>query len=133
VGWLAENCFITSTCLTKVSILLFHRRLMTRTYSHKLMWAIQAAIIFTTLFWMSAVLFLWLQCTPLDAAWKSVDISYPETYQCARRDITDPLVGALSVVSDAYTLVLPELLIRELKMSHKQKVVLYAVFGSGLL
>jgi len=45
----------------------------------------------------------------------------------------DTLVGAISVISDAYVLIIPELVVYRLKMARKKKIVLFALFGSGSL
>jgi hypothetical protein len=124
---------LASTCLSKLSILSFQRRLLQRTHNPRYTRAIDCAIIFTIIFWFSFWMFLLLSCTPTEAAWKSMNVGYDKPYKCRHRNIPDPMVGILSVASDIYALIIPELLIYRLRLERKTKIILYFVFGSGLL
>lgn len=104
VGWLTELFFITGLCVTKVSILLFFRRLIDGSYQRALSFSIIGAILFTTAYWIAFLFFLIFACDPVDAAWKSSDIAWRGKYRCASRRIMDPVNGILSAFSDAYSI-----------------------------
>ncbi|KAF2427553.1 hypothetical protein EJ08DRAFT_637272 [Tothia fuscella] len=95
IAWILEQLFLASLCLTKISVLLFFRRLIDRSYS----------------------------------PWITIGVKY----HCADRNIVDVLVGALSVFSDLYSMVIPVYIVSKVKIERKQKMVLYAVFCCGLM
>lgn len=125
--------FLFCSALTKFSILVFQRKLIARTNNPWIRHAVDAAIVFTALYLVAFVLVLLLVCSPTSASWESLDITYTKPYHCVNRRVIDPLVGALNVFSDVYALVIPELVIARLQMGRTQKIVLYVIFGSGLL
>jgi hypothetical protein len=43
------------------------------------------------------------------------------------------LIGALSVVTDFYSVVLPAALVMQIRISRKQKIGLFFIFGLGML
>jgi len=62
-----------------------------------------------------------------------MDISYAKPYKCTRRHIPDLLVGVISIISDVYALMLPEVMIYQLRIDKRTKRVLYLIFGAGAL
>jgi len=133
IAYIAEIFFLASTCLSKLSILSFQRRLLQRTHNPRYTRAIDFAIGFTVIFWFAFFCFLLASCTPTNAAWKSMNIGYDVKYKCRHRNIPDLMVGILSVASDIYALIIPELLIYRLRLEKRTKIILCIVFGSGLL
>ncbi|KAF2672564.1 hypothetical protein BT63DRAFT_130797 [Microthyrium microscopicum] len=133
VAWISEILFLASNCLTKLSVLHFQRRLIQRTHNPIILRAIDLGIAFTIVYFFAFVLFLMFACSPTNASWKSMNINYNQPYKCVHRNVIDPMVGALSAVSDVYALIVPEILIYKLRMERKKKVVLYIIFGSGLI
>jgi hypothetical protein len=132
-AWAAEGLFLTSTCLTKVSILLFYRRLVDRSYSKRIQNVIYGFIALTAVYFFAFLFFLLFACDPVSAAWKSLDIGYAVSYKCSSRKTMDILAGAISVISDAYVLIIPELVVYRLNLGRKKKIVLFALFGSGAM
>lgn len=130
---MGEGCFLASSALTKVSILLFYRRLVDRAYGRVMQWAIYAAIAFSFAYLAAFLLFLVFVCSPTSATWLSLSITYSQPYKCAPRNVVDPLVGALSVFSDVYSLAIPEIVVSSMKLPWRQKVALYGIFSTGLL
>lgn len=133
VGLISEVMFLLSSSCTKISILLFYRRLVDRSYSKWIQWSIYIAIGFTMVYLLAISLFLATFCSPTASAWQSLDLNYSKAFRCADRAVVDPLVGVISAFSDIYAIALPELVVYRLKMPRKQKLVLYAIFGAGLL
>jgi len=71
IAWLAEFAWLISTCCSKVSILLFYRRLTKGTFSRRWKYATIGAIIFVVFYCIAFVLVLVLNCRPTEAYWKS--------------------------------------------------------------
>lgn len=132
-AWAAEGLFLTSTCLTKISILLFYRRLVDRSYSERIQRVVYGLIALTVAYFVGFLAFLLFSCEPINSNWLSLDIAYAVPYQCISRRITDTMAGVISVISDAYVLVIPELVVYRLKMQRRRKIVLFALFGSGAM
>lgn len=95
--------------------------------------AIYCAIGFTIAYMLGAVLVLVFTCSPTNAYWESLSGSYSKSYKCINTSVIDPLIVALSVFSDTYALVLPQIVIYQLKMSRREKLMLYGIFASGFL
>ncbi|KAL9094833.1 MAG: hypothetical protein Q9165_002782 [Trypethelium subeluteriae] len=132
-GWIGDNVFLVSTCLCKIAVLLLYRRMVAGTCSKKMLWASWIGIAFTAIYGIVFIALLCATCKPLDAYWKSYDLTYKGPYQCSRPGVGMPLSGSLSVASDFYAVVLPYFLVRNLQISKRQKFGLYVVFGFGLL
>lgn len=132
-AFIGEAVFTYSTALIKISILIFHRRLIIRSENRVLLWAIWAAIGFTIAYSVGLTMYLLFICSPISASWKSLNILYTQPYKCGYRGYLDPMWGVLSVASDIYAIVLPELFIRKLQVTWKQKLALSFIFGCGLL
>jgi len=95
--------------------------------------AIYAAIGFTIAYLVGTVIFLCFTCSPTSAYWESLNVSYSKPYTCINTTVIDPLVVALSVFSDSYSLIIPQTVIWRLKMPRRQKLMLYAIFASGFV
>ncbi|KAK4508404.1 hypothetical protein PRZ48_002142 [Zasmidium cellare] len=135
IGWAAEIAFITSTCCTKVSVLLFFRRLTQGTFNKIWKYATLAAIAFTISYGVAFILILIFNCTPTAAYWKSYSPAWSttHTYHCTDTQILNPIQGALSVITDFYSVILPMGMLRTLSTTKRQKWALNAVFSLGLL
>jgi hypothetical protein len=51
----------------------------------------------------------------------------------ANQVVIAKLIGALSVVTDFYSVVLPAALVMQIRISRKQKIGLFFIFGLGML
>lgn len=132
-AFFSELIFTYCTVLIKISILIFHRRLILRSENRLLLYAIYFAIGFTIAYAIGLTMYLIFICSPTAASWKSLNILYSQPYTCGYRGVLDPIWGVLSVASDIYAIVLPELFIRKLQVTLKQKLALSFIFGCGLL
>ncbi|KIW03331.1 uncharacterized protein PV09_05543 [Verruconis gallopava] len=133
IALLAEIAFLISTCATKISILLFYRRLVNGSFSKLLQWSIYVGIAFIVAYLLTFTIFLGVFCSPSSASWQSLDLSYMKPYKCVDRAIVDPLVGIISAASDIYAIVIPEIIVKKLKLPQRRKVILYVIFGAGLV
>ena len=82
---------------------------------------------------LAFLLDLVLICSPPDAYWKSFDLTCKSNYHCSSEYVTYPLVGALSVVTDFYAVLLPGLLFWRIQMPKRQKISLCITFTFGFL
>ncbi|OCL10226.1 hypothetical protein AOQ84DRAFT_3271 [Glonium stellatum] len=133
IRWLSEGAFLISTCLTKVSVLLFYRRLNAESYSRTWKRITYTAITFTAVYLFAFLLDLVLICSPTDAYWESFDLNYKSNYHCSSEHVTNPLVGAFGVITDFYTVLLPALWFWRIQMPKRQKIGLYIIFAFGFL
>jgi len=133
VAWILEATFLFSLSCTKISVLLFFRRLVEGSYGQELRICIWAAIGFTIAYFFSFMFFLIFACSPVEASWKSLNIGWGVDYHCVDRKSVDPLVGALSVFSDLYTMVIPVYIVGRLKLPMSRKIMLYVIFCCGLV
>lgn len=132
VGWIAEILFLISTCCTKVSVLLFYRRLVEGTYTKSWKYATIAAILFTIAYCVAFTIVLIFNCTPTDAYWRSYNPTYHEKFTCLDTTVANPLSGVLSVISDFYSVLLPCLMLRRFDAPRRQKIALNVIFCLSL-
>ena len=133
MAWLSEVAFLISTCSTKVSVLLFYRRLVQGTFSKRWKWSTIAAIIFTVCYCVAFTLVLVFNCRPTEAYWKALSLTWNKDYQCTNTKMLNPVSGVLSVVSDLYSVILPIGMLRHFETDRRKKIALNAVFALGLL
>jgi len=133
-AWLVGFLFLISTSFTKVSVLLFYRRLVKNTFSRPLILAIWVAIGFVVVYSIVFLTFLLTSCYPLVATWKKLDPNYKHPYHCQSPDLSVTTVrisGALMVFTDFYSVTLPAVLVFRLRMGWRQRFALIIIFGIG--
>ncbi|KAF2396765.1 hypothetical protein EJ06DRAFT_482660, partial [Trichodelitschia bisporula] len=138
IGFIIEYVFFYSTCLTKISVLMFYRRLVAGTYSNKFKWAMWAAITFVVVYTIVVSFLVLFTCNPIPAVWKNYDLQWAQTHKfsCTSRPVQTwvaELTGALSVFSDVYSILLPAALLMRIRISRRQRIGLLFVFGVGFL
>ena len=133
MAWTSELAFLVSTCCTKVSVLLFYRRLVRGTYNKIWRWMTVGAIYLTIGYGLGFIIALVLNCRPTNAYWKSLSLTYTGEYTCTDTRILNPISGALSVLSDFYAVVLPMGMLHNFDIDRRKKIALYSVFSLGLL
>jgi hypothetical protein len=137
IGWLAEMFFVVSTCLTKISNLAFYIRLGQGTSKRAWLWTNYAGIAFTASYMIAFTLLFLFTCHPIEATWMSFDLTWLAThrgkFKCKQSGFLGPMVGILSVVTDVIAAVLPAGLFWNLHMPKKEKILLWAIFGLGLM
>jgi hypothetical protein len=133
--WLAEINFLVCGGLTKVSVLLFYRRMVEGTCSRRWKWAVLTAIAFTTAYTIAFVVLLFFNCTPMEAYWKAFDPVYSATvpYTCLNTDIANVIVGLCAGLSDVYAVALPCIITWHYSVPKRQKIALNFVFSLGLV
>jgi hypothetical protein len=129
--------YLFSTAFTKISVLLFYRRLVQGTCSRRYKYAIWAAMGFVIVYTFVFVVLLLVTCKPIQATWLRLDPTYsPTRYHCGSNDLmgkVSDLGGALSVVSDFYSVLLPAVLLLQIRITSRQRWGLMAIFSVGFL
>jgi hypothetical protein len=132
-AWAAQVTFLISTGCTKCSILLFYRRLQKGTFNKIWQYCIYAALAFTVAWVVGFILVLVFSCSPTEANWESANPNYRKKYSCVNGRYENLISGTLSVVSDAYSVLLPCLMLRNFDVSKRQKLALNIIFSLGLI
>jgi hypothetical protein len=138
VTLIAENFFMFSLMSTKLSVLLFYRRLVKGTYSKQFKWAVWFGMGFAVVGTLVPWALLMTSCRPFKAIWMQWDLTYvyAEAYKFHCRKVhvmveIGRLCGILSVVTDLYSLALPTILLFQLQMNRRQRIALMCIFGVG--
>jgi hypothetical protein len=133
--WLCEISFLVCGGLTKVSVLLFYRRLVDGTYSRLWKWMVLLAIAFTTAYTIAFVVLLFFNCMPMVAYWRAFDPVYASThhYTCLNTDIANVIVGICAGLSDLYAVALPCIITWHYSVPKAKRIALNIVFSFGLI
>ncbi|KIW16841.1 hypothetical protein PV08_04031 [Exophiala spinifera] len=132
-AWLIEFFFLLGNASTKISILLFYRRITSGLPGFWFLYLAWAAIAFTVLYTLGLLLELFFICRPPESYWKSYNPLYTKKHACGNEHIPFILSAAASITSDIYSSVLPMMLARTLQMTRRQRFSFYALFSAGLL
>jgi hypothetical protein len=123
--------------MTKISILLFYRRLVAGSVSKRFVWVIRFCIFSVVAYIITFETTLLFGCRPMNAFWNEVNPIWRSLnegkYFCL--DEVATLYGAniTSIVQDFLTFLIPLALFWNLKLPIRQKVILGLVFGVGFL
>jgi hypothetical protein len=134
-----ETIFLYSTGFTKISILLFYRRLSKNSLSTGFHWAVKTAIFFVALHIVTFTFTRFLLCRPLNAFWNQVDIKWLEThvegrdYHCNDELAELLAVTSLSVALDFVACLMPIVLFWKLRLPIQQKIALASLFLVGFM
>jgi len=133
--WLAEFAFLVCGGFTKVSVLLFYRRLVAGTYNKLWRYLVLFAIGFTVAYTIAFCVMLLINCTPTEAYWKAFDPVYATTqkYTCLDTKIINTLAGVFAAASDLYSVALPCIITWHFSVPRAQKIALNIIFCLGLL
>jgi hypothetical protein len=132
-----EATYILGTGLTKISILLFYRRLVSGTVSSRFVWAIRVSIFSVAAYIIAFENTLIFGCRPMNAYWNQVDpvwrTSPDHPYACLNEVATLYAANITSILQDFLTFLIPLLLFSRLQLPTRQKVLLSIIFGIGFL
>jgi hypothetical protein len=127
-----------SLMCTKLSVLLFYKRLVKGTYSVQFKWAVWMGMVFAVVGTIVPWVLLMTSCKPFEAIWMQWDLTYVYTnaykFHCRKIAVmvaVGRLCGILSVLTDFYSLLLPTILLFRLQMSRRQRWALMCIFGVG--
>ncbi|RMY17210.1 hypothetical protein D0866_13532 [Hortaea werneckii] len=133
VTWIAELAVLVCSGCCKISVLLFYRRLVGGTYDRSWMIAVFAAIGFTAAWAVAFIIMLFVNCSPMEAYWKAFDPTYAQDFSCLDTTPINLLSGIFACITDVYSVALPLLMTRNLKIPGPQKIALNLIFSAALL
>ena len=133
LGFAAFMLLVWGNLLTKMSILLFYRRIVNRSYSRVLQWAIYAVMGIVVASLVGLMLGQILLCRPISAYWEGLSILYDHPDACGSFKAFNDSASCVLIVSDILTLAIPPLVIFRLQLPRLQKIVLSIVFGCGIM
>jgi hypothetical protein len=134
-----EYFYLYSTACTKLSVLMFHRRLVEGTVSRGFKLAIWCAILFVLAQTITFSVLVLSSCQPIPMIWYQYIpqwvAAHPEASCAPQHRIIwiSYLSGALSVFSDFFSVMLPGALLLKIQISKRQKWGLMVIFGVGFL
>ncbi|KAF2419050.1 hypothetical protein EJ08DRAFT_44817 [Tothia fuscella] len=130
-----ESAYMGSVCLTKISILLFYRRLTAGTIGKAFQWTVHLAIASVLAYFVVFHLTLFLCCRPLFSSWKQGDFAWllanRETFTCWDEGKILVATAVVSAIQDFVACGLPMILFWKLHISKRQKIVLGGIFALG--
>jgi hypothetical protein len=132
IAWIGEFSFLWTGGCTKISVLLFYRRIVGAPYTKRWKWAIIAAITFTASWTLAFIVMLFVNCQPMDAYWKAFNPNYNEQFTCVDTTIINLIAGIFAIAGDLYAVALPFMITRHLQISRKARLLLNTLFSTGL-
>lgn len=128
--------YLISTGTTKISILLFYRRLTDRV-STRFQYILYGMIALVAGYSVGAFLTLLVGCRPIHAYWMQIDQLWLAENQgkftCHNEAISTVLIATFSMVTDFIVCILPMSLFLSLRLNWRRKFALAAIFGIGFL
>ena len=128
--------FTFSTTVTKISILLFYRRLTDR-ISTRFRYILYATMAIITCNALTALITYLVGCQPLSATFYQSDPTWRAankgTFKCYNEQTFVMYLSVFNVVSDFVVCILPLSLFLNLQMHWRKKVELAAIFSAGFL
>jgi hypothetical protein len=132
--WTAQICYTLAISFVKISILLFYKRLSV-SFTRKFLIAVWIGIVYNIIYCIGFIMVLLLLCRPISAYWLTFDRDYylDGDWTCGREEVAEPLSAIFSVVGDAYSTIIPLVLVSKLTLPIRQKAALYGLFSLGFL
>ncbi|KIM93800.1 hypothetical protein OIDMADRAFT_65044, partial [Oidiodendron maius Zn] len=125
--YIDEILYITCICLTKIAILLYFARVFSPILWFRI--AVRVSITTTTLYNITFVIALALQCVPVTGAWTAWDGTFRGTFIDLK--VMWWVAAALNIAFDFGIMSLPFWPLRELQMSLKIKIQIGLMLGVG--
>jgi hypothetical protein len=140
VTFIAEVFFLVSLTCTKLSVLLFYRRLVKGTYSDGYKYSLWFGMFLAAVAFAVPLGMLVTSCSPVKALWWQWDMPYiyANAYKFHCRPIhtivlVSQFTGAISVATDFYSVMLPLLVLAKIQMNRRQRVGLMGIFGLSFM
>ena len=132
-----EALYMVSTVTTKISILLFYRRLAVGSVTNTFIRCVHTAIAFVIVYFIVFTTTLYLGCRPFNAYWMQVDphwlTEHRGKYKCINEATSLTAVTVVSVVQDFIAVGMPMTLFWQTRLPKRQKIMLGLIFGLGFL
>jgi hypothetical protein len=118
---------------TKISALMFYRRLVKESCSKRMIYTIWVAIWFLIVSTIALFLVFITTCSPIEAYWRQVYPTY-KRFTCRAKSsllIINETSTAVNVITDVYSLVIPALLVTKLRLTRRQRIAIMFILGIG--
>lgn len=131
--------FMVSIVTTKLSILLFYRRLEAGTVTNRFMYCVYAAITFVVLYFVIFFINILTGCRPFAATWLQADFLWLYSndnihkFTCQNEGAALIASATISSIQDFIAYGLPIALLWRLSMPRRQKFLLAMIFAVGFL
>ncbi|KAE8356196.1 hypothetical protein BDV28DRAFT_165378 [Aspergillus coremiiformis] len=135
VALIMEILYVVGSGLVRISVLLFYRRIGSRSISRGFMIATWVSIGSLVGYILAFVGVLFASCQPLHAFWDQIDPVWAATHawQCFNEPVHIILATAIAIIQDAVVTTLPAVLCWNLRISFREKVALGSIFVVGYL
>ncbi|KAI9886890.1 MAG: hypothetical protein M1823_001258 [Watsoniomyces obsoletus] len=135
VFWYAtRHVSLVATTLTKVSVLLFYRRLINRTHAKVHLWLLWGLLGITVAYTIALGFAYGFQCTPVEAYWlKDSPQGYDKPYHCFNDAFVVIPMAVMTALTDVLVTAFPLLFVRRLSLPRQKMLVLAVVFGLGAI
>jgi hypothetical protein len=117
--------YATSLAFTKISILLFYKRLSPAKWFHTLIWTLVGIVVIYVVVYDLLSIF---GCKPIAASW---DLRLAPAAKCVDLLTKYMALSVLNIIIDIFTLILPIPVVVPLQMSWRQKISIILVFATG--
>lgn len=132
-----EILYMVSTVTTKISILLFYRRLVPDTVSRGFRWAVYATIAFVVAYFVTFFLLTLLRYQPIYADWMLGDPFWWAAHKDEVHHIDEGIMIAtsaiISAVQDFLVCGMPMVVFWKMDIPKRQRLALGALFAVGFL
>ena len=121
--------------LTKVSILLFYLRVLSRTQEKLVRWIIIGTLVFVVVYSMMIFFGYGFNCNPPKAAWMLYVSAWTKTHKFKCGSVSKwPMFSVITnCLTDYWITLLPLAFIGRLNLQSRQKKGLLVLFGAGFL
>lgn len=132
-------CYVWSTCLIKLSILLFYRRLTSKFISPKFVYALWTTMGANVIFFIVSVVVVCFPCYPMSTYFQTywntdyVHTHPAGTWQCLDEGRAVYYISLGGVILDFITTILPFTLFLKLRMPKRQKIAMCLTFFGGFI
>jgi len=129
-----EVIYLGSTTLTKLSILMFYRRITSSVISRPFLIAVWSSIVFVAAYGITFIIVLVFTCDPVEAYWYRFTASWLKThqYKCTDEVAALLVIITISTFQDFIATMLPMFVVYKLRLPIRQKLALAGVFLIGL-
>jgi hypothetical protein len=132
-----EFLYMVSTVTTKISILLFYRRLVPETVSRGFRWSVYGAISFVLAYFVTWEILLFTRYRPLYADWMLGNPFWWAEHKDEVHYINEGVVIAssaiVSAVQDFIVCGMPMMVFWKMTIPRRQRIALGAIFAVGFL
>ncbi|KAE9970252.1 hypothetical protein EG327_010349 [Venturia inaequalis] len=136
ISMVSELLYMLTTCTTKVSVLLFYRRLAAGTITSMFQWMCYASIAFVIVYFITFSTDILLMCTPPSSFWLQSDSAWLKVHEndfhCQDEGVVLVISATISAFQDVLACCLPMVLLWKLQIPKRQKYALGAIFSAGI-